>query len=208
MGTYLRSLLETIAELSKRNLSWAFSNEYSSHVGDAREVTLNGSRQMSIAEQRPFEGKLTYDKLFWIDSDIAWAASDFFKLFESDKDAISGAYLLGNGEVTAYEQKLGRPYSYHDVLKMNEPVKVHSTGFGFLCVKQGIFESLTRPWFQSVEVTMTDAETGQDWSFPIMGEDVAWCERISRAGFELWFDPTVRVTHHKTMKLTWEGIQP
>lgn len=208
MSGYLRSLLETIAEFNKRGISWAFSNEYSSHVADAREVTLNGSRQMSVAEQRPFEGKLTYDKLFWIDSDITWTVADFFKLYESDKDAISGAYLLGNGEVTAYKEKLGRPYSYHDVLKMNELVKIHSAGFGFLCVKQGIFESLTRPWFQSVEVTMTDAETGQDWSFPIMGEDVAWCERISKAGFELWFDPTVRVTHHKTMKLTWEGIQP
>ena len=208
MGPYVRSLIETIGELTKRGMSWAFSNEYSSHVADAREVTLNGSRHMSIIEQRPFNGSLEYKKLFWIDSDIAWTAEDFFKLYDSDKDIVTGAYLLANGEVTAYKEKLGKPYTFDEVLKMKELEKIHSAGFGFLCVKQGVFESLTRPWFQSVQVTMTDSETGKDWTFPIMGEDVSWCERVNQAGFDLWLDPTVRLIHHKTVKLTWEGIRP
>lgn len=194
--------------MSQKGITWAYSIEYSSHVADAREVTLNGSKQNSIIEQRPLQGQITYDKLFWIDSDIEWKTEDFIKLYESDKDAISGAYLLGNGEVTAYKDKLGQGYKFEEVLEMKEPVKVHSTGFGFLCVRQGIFESLSRPWFQSVNVTMKDAETGEDWTFPIMGEDVSWCERINQAGFELWFDPSVRLIHHKTMQLTWEGVRP
>lgn len=208
MSDYVRSLLETTQELNKRGITWAFSNEYSSHVGDAREITLNGSRENSVTESRPFRGTVTYNKLFWIDSDIAWTPEHFMKLYESDKDIISGAYLLANGEVTAYKQKLGGPFFFEEVLKMEEPVQVHGIGFGFVAVKPGVFESLSRPWFQSVETTMTDPSTGQEYSFSIMGEDIAWCERVRLKGFDIWFDPTVRVQHHKMMKLTWEGPKP
>jgi len=200
--------LDTTNELNKLGISWGYSNEYSSHVADAREVTLNGSRHNSIAETRPFQGSVTYDKLFWIDSDISWTTNDFIKLYENSNDIVSGAYLLGNGEVTAYKEKLGPPLTYDKVLDAKDLIKVHSVGFGFLAVKQGVFESLTRPWFQSATVTMIDPETKDEWTFPIMGEDVSWCERVNQAGFEIWLDPTVKLTHHKTMKLTWEGIKP
>lgn len=208
MGVYVRSLLETINELSNQNISFAYSNEYSSHVGDAREATLNGGKANNIEETRPFNGQVTYDKLIWIDSDIAWKPEDFMKLYKSDKDVLSGGYLLGNGDVTVYPQKLGGPLKYTDVLEMEEPIKVHGIGMGFVAIKQGVFEKLTRPWFQSVEVTMKDSETEKEFTFPIMGEDISLCERIHRAGFDIWFDPTIRVEHNKMMKLTWEGIKP
>lgn len=208
MSEYVRSLLETTQELSKRGITWAFSNEYSSHVGDAREITLNGNRENSVTESRPFRGTVTYNKLFWIDSDIAWLPEHFIKLYESDKDIISGAYLLANGEVTAYKNKLGGPYNFEEVLKMEEPVTVNGIGFGFVAIKSGVFETLSRPWFQSVETTMTDPNTGEEHSFSIMGEDIAWCQRVINNGFNIWFDPTVRVQHHKMMKLTWEGPKP
>ena len=201
-------MLATIDALAVRGISYGYSNEYSSLVADAREITLNGSRRNSILETRPFEGKVNYKKLIWIDSDISWTPEDFMKLYENDKDIVSGAYLLGNGEVTAYPERLGAPFSYQQVLEMKDLVKVHSVGFGFLAVKQGVFETLTRPWFQSVEITMVDPDTKEEYTFPIMGEDVSWCERVNRNGFDVWLDPTVRVTHHKTMKLTWEGIKP
>ena len=208
MSQYLRSLLATTEELSRRGITWAFSNEYSSNVADAREMTLNGDNRNSIKEQRPFKGTVEYKKLFWIDSDIAWTPEDFMKLYESDQDVISGAYLLASGEVTAYKERLGKPFMYDEVKEMTEPVKVHGIGFGFVAVKQGVFESLTRPWFQAAFVTMTDEETGENYQFPLMGEDISWCERVFQAGFDVWFDPTVQVTHHKTVKLTWEGIKP
>ncbi len=208
MIPYVKSFLATIEELTKRGITWGFSSEYSSHVADAREITASGTLKNDINNSKPFEGKVNYKKLFWIDSDIAWSVDDFMKLYESEEDIVSGAYLLANGEVTAYPQKLGKALTYTQVLEMKEPIKVHGVGFGFLAVKTGVFESLTRPWFQSVPVTMTDANTSEKYTFPIMGEDISWCERVHNAGFDIWFDPQVRVTHHKMMKLTWEGIRP
>jgi hypothetical protein len=206
MSIYVRSLLALTQELNQRGITWAFSSEYSSMVSDAREMTLNGDNQNDIKEVRPFKGAVTYDKIMWIDSDIAWNPEDVIKLYESDKDIVTGAYMLASGEVMAYPKILGRPYVYDEVKEMTEPVKVEACGFGFICVKQGVFESLTRPWFQSAIGSWTDEETGEVWEFPIMGEDISWCKRVTDKGYDIWFDPTVRVTHHKMMKLTWDGI--
>lgn len=206
MSTYVRSLLATTQMLSSKGITWAWSSEYSSHVADAREMTLNGDNQNDPAEQRPFKGNVTYDKILWIDSDIAFTPEDVLKLYESDYDVVSGAYLLANGEAVVYKELFGPGYTYDEVLKMEEPVEVFGAGFGFIMVKQGIFEKLTRPWFQSTLGTSV-AKDGVEFTFPIMGEDLSWCKRVGDLGFKIWFDPTVRLTHHKTMKLTWEGIK-
>lgn len=203
MSSYVTSLLALTHRLNQEKLTWAWSSQYSSMVSDAREMTLNGDNRNDVNEQRPFKGSITYDKILWIDSDIAFNPEDAMKLIYSDKDIISGAYLLASGEVTAYPKMLEGGYTFDQVKEMNELVQIDGCGFGFLAVKFGVFESLTRPWFQSAMVTTKDG-----FSFPMMGEDLSWCKRVKDNGFEIWFDPTVRVTHHKMMKLTWEGIVP
>jgi len=200
---YVKSILALTDRLNQEKLTWAWSSEYSSMVSDAREMTLNGSNENIINDQRPFKGEITYDTILWIDSDIIFNPDDAMKLINSDKDIVSGAYLLASGEVTAYPKLLKSGYLFQDVLAMKEITKVEGCGFGFLAVKSGVFESLSRPWFQSAIGTTDDGFT-----FPIMGEDLSWCKRVQEQGYEIWFDPTVRVVHHKMMKLTWEGPKP
>lgn len=206
MTSYLRSLLATIDELNKRGIVWGFSSEFSSHVADAREMTLNGDNQMNPADRRPFKGKFTYDKILWIDSDIAFTPEDVIKAYESPYDVVTGAYLLASGEATVYQELFGRPYNFEEIKQMPEPIKVFGAGMGFMAVKFGVFESLSRPWFQSPMATQTI--DGKDFSFPLMGEDLSFCYRANQAGFEVWLDPSIKLTHHKTMKLTWEGPTP
>jgi hypothetical protein len=206
MTSYVKSLLATTNELNKRNITWAWSSEYSSHVADARETTLSGTFQNVIGETRPFHGEITYDKLMWIDSDIAWNPEHVIKLYESDKDIISGAYLLSTGEVVAYKELMRSGISREDFLKLEEPTEIAGAGFGFICIKSGIFEKMSRPWFQSVPITTKS--DGKDWTFPIMGEDLSWCRRATELGYSIWIDPAVKVQHHKMMKLTWDGPRP
>jgi hypothetical protein len=207
MGSYVKSLLDTANELNNRGITWGYTNEYSSHVGDSREMTLNCGPQMDPFNSVPFGGKITYDKMLWIDSDIAWTPEDVIKLYESDKDVISGAYLFGNGSVAAYKEKFGRGYSYEDIKDSTEIEKVFAVGFGFVCIKQGVFEALSRPWFQSTEDPI-QGPNGKPVQFAVMGEDTSWCFRVNKLGYEIYLDPSIKVTHHKMMKLTWEGIQP
>jgi GT2 family glycosyltransferase len=97
---------------------------------------------------------------------------------------------------------LGPGYRYEEVKEMTEPIQVDGCGFGFIAVKSGVFESLTRPWFQAAAIQTEDGS-----NLPLMGEDLSWCKRVKDQGFEIWFDPSVKVTHNKMMKLTWDGVR-
>lgn len=204
---YLTSLLATIDCLSRNKISFTFNQHYSSHVGDAREVTLNGSLINNFLDQRPFQGQVSYDKLMWIDSDIGWTPDDFLKLYNSEKDIISGAYLLGDSSVAAHKEQKdgGSAYTREEVEALEEPVSVVSAGMGFMCIKKGVFENLSRPWFQSA-THEAELESGDKHKFNIMGEDVSFCYRARALGYDIWLDPKVKVIHQKQFLLTWEGL--
>lgn len=205
LSSYVKSLLSAVHILANKGITYAFTNNYSSHVGDAREVTLSGSMLNHIDNSQPLSGEVTYDKILWIDSDIAFTGEDVIKLYESDKDIVTGGYLFGDGSVAAYKTFGKQGFNYQEVLKMDEVTEIEACGFGFVCVKQGVFEQLSRPWFQQVMGTVE--LDGKTIEFPIMGEDMSWCKRVKDLGYKIYLDPSVKVTHHKTMKLTWEGIQ-
>lgn len=207
MTQYLESLLATISVLNKNGITWGFTSKYSSHVADARERTISGDVFSDPSETRPFNGDITYDKIMWIDSDIAWKPEDVLKLYDSEYDIVSGAYLQPNGDCVAYKELLKEGMKYEDVLKMTDPIRVEGAGFGFIMIRSGVFESLSKPWFQS-PIMEWNSEEGDLYRFTMIGEDLSFCKRATDAGFEIWFDPTVRVTHHKMMKITWDGIKP
>lgn len=205
LSGYLKSLLSATGELDRRGITWAFTQEYSSHVANARELTLNANLQNNPADSRPFMGKLTYDKILWIDSDIIFSAEDVIKAYESPHAVVSGAYTLANSQVVAFKEFMGEPFTMDQVREMTEPVQIGAAGMGFMAITSGVFESLSRPWFQS---TFTDIvlENGEKLNFAVMGEDISLCKRITDAGFEIWLDPSIKLIHHKTFKLTWEGL--
>jgi hypothetical protein len=202
--SYVRSLLKVTYYMNQNNITWNFMTEYSSHVADARERTLGGSAFNDKNQQKPGNGEWTYDKLFWIDSDIEWEPDDFFRLLQSDKQVISGCYMMESEEVTVYPVPLGPPLHKNDILKLKAPFTTRGVGFGFLAVASGVFESIPRPWFSSTHVIVQNTETGQDeYKFPLMGEDLSWCEKVYQMGIDIWVDPLVRVGHQKTVKLRW-----
>jgi hypothetical protein len=204
-AAYNKSLLKTAEEFQKRGITWAWGSEYSSHVGDAREITLSGTKNNNPLNNIPFEGNLQYKKLMWIDSDISWEPEDIIKLYESDKEIVTGVYLFQDGTTSSFKEFLGRMYNYDEVLKLKELTEIKGCGFGFLCVSKGIFELMSRPWFQSVNTTINF--DGKQLTFPIMGEDVSWCARAMDLGYKIWMDPSVLVSHHKTVELHWKGLE-
>lgn len=207
-GGYLKSLLAAISVLGQKGITWAYSIEYSSHVGVSREMTLNGSGEMNLQMNVPFNDQITYDKILWIDSDITFTPEDVIKAYESEFDIVTGAYMLANGQVMAYRETMGMPCLYDEVKDATEPIQLKGAGMGFMCVKQGVFESFERPWFQTMEV-MKDMNDGRGaLPLQIAGEDLSFCERAIRNGYEIWLDPTIKLIHNKMMQLTWEGPMP
>lgn len=204
LQAYVRSLAKLIYVLDQNNISWNFLTEYSSLVADAREKTIGGLGYQDPTDSRPGHGLYTYDRILWIDSDIEWEPEDVFQLFSNDVDVVSGCYMLTNGEVTAYPKVLRGGMTKEQIMAKKKPFTVRGVGFGFLAVKQGVFEKIKRPWFSQIDVEVQNEETGEiEYKFPLMGEDLSWCEKVHRMGIDIWVDPLVRVNHHKQVKIEW-----
>ena len=205
---YVRSLLKTVHILDKQGISWNYLNEYSSLVAHAREMTIGGTAFNDLNSRQPASGEFTYDKIIWIDSDISWEPIDFFRIYESEKDIISGCYQIEDNTITAYPEPMSAAIPAKEIIKLKDPFKVYAVGFGFLAVKSGVFESMTRPWFGQEPVIVKNQETGKDeYKFPLMGEDLSWCVKAQNLGLEIWIDPRVRVRHQKTMNLDWSDVE-
>jgi len=199
---YVRSLTATIADLNQRDITWFWLNQASSLVGNAREMTVGGDRKLDIDDVGPLHGQCTYNKIFWIDSDIAWRVDDFIKLYESEHDIVSGAYLLADGTTSTIhtaQWPAGMPGS--EIVRLQTLTPVDLVGFGFVAVKHGVFERLERPWFGHLSNPVTNSQ-GQTL-YVTVGEDISWCMKARSAGFDLWFDPEVLVTHMKTQPVAW-----
>jgi hypothetical protein len=199
---YVRSLLQTIFVLEKQKISWNFLNAGGSLIAMVREMTIAGQDVSNPSNQSPCSGQFTYNKIIWIDSDISWQTNDFFKLYESDKDIISGCYLMEDRTVPIYDKTRGEMMPEKSLLNFKNPFKVVGCGFGFLAVKTGVFENIKRPWFGPVAIKSEDSENSKE-ELILIGEDLSWCTKAINSGFDIWVDPEVRVTHQKTFSIFW-----
>lgn len=196
---YVKSLVATLTHLNRAGISYIYLNEYSSQVNAAREATIMGSRFLAAFEKEPLSGQVTYDKIIWIDSDISWNIEDFMKLYESRYDIVSGLYFNEEG-VPLFTFKENDIYFDHEQLKNKQyPFEVFGVGFGFVSMKSGVFEQCKRPWFETEFQKITNNE-GKEMYIP-WGEDFSWCIKAQNAGFKIMLDPSIRVGHHKKIRL-------
>lgn len=203
---YLKSLLATTQTLNREGLSWTFLNESGSFVSMAREATIGGPATHSKTETEPYGGQFTYDKIFWIDSDISWTPFDFFKLYNSEKDIISGGYLMQDRMVPVYTENKG-PMMPEDIFcEHSEPFEIVASGLGFLAVKSGVFEKMDRPWFGPEQVDFINDDGEIEYETILIGEDISWSLKARRSGFTMWAEPSVLVIHNKTFPIVWKNM--
>ena len=153
--------------------------------------------------QKPFDGKIDYDYICWIDSDSIFTPQQFQKLLNHNVDIIGGlqAFEGGNGYTCGelndkYFKKHGFMKYYTDeILKIIKPddkglVEVDYCGFGMLLTKKGVFEKLEYPWFRPEWW-----EVGKCKDFSM--EDVSFCMNAKKVGFKTYVDPSIRIGHEK-----------
>jgi hypothetical protein len=193
---YVTSLVKTTRALNELGISYHLLNKTSSFVPSARELTATDTYSHNWDTIEIGSGTFTYNKIFWIDSDIEWEPRDFIQIYESPLDVISGLYgTTPYGIVAAHvcdengnPRKIDKTHFYLDI----DPVEVGGVGFGFVAMKQGVFENIPRPWFQIRQVQWPELPFTVN-----MGEDYSWCENARLSGYRIWVDPAVKVKHHK-----------
>jgi hypothetical protein len=194
---YVKALMATCERLVDEGVSFTFLSEYSSFVPHAREATAMGGRELRYDKKQIADGKFTYDKIFWIDSDIVWTPEDFLKLYFADLDVVSGLYLLDDEKSVPVQVVDGfRRLEKANVKFLEKTFQAGAVGFGFVCIKSGVFESMPRPWFKLARLNRGDERPEL-----MVGEDFSWCYSAIENGFKIWVDATVQVTHRKIRNL-------
>lgn len=196
---YVKSLIETTAWLNEQGLTYKWINKSGSLVSTTRELTALDSFDPNWDTREVGSGKFTYDKVFWIDSDISWTLDNFRTILESELDIVGGLYQTapdGRVAVARFDQtypELPTVVREQDFIFEEERfIEVYGLGFGFIAMKQGVFEACSRPWFymRSVRWPHLDFDTN-------LGEDYSFCVNAREAGFKTYLDLQVKVKHHK-----------
>jgi GT2 family glycosyltransferase len=151
--------------------------------------------------QKPFDGKINYTHLMWIDSDTIFEPQDFQKLLDDDKDIVCGLYPMQNGKNYVVVKDWDEDYfkkngSFHFLENSEIPTNLFEcvyAGMGFMLVKKGVFESIRYPWFQPIN---TRIKANPD-IVEFTSEDVAFCLKAAENGYKIWVDPIIRVGHEK-----------
>ena len=125
---------------------------------------------------------------------------------EKERQIVAGWYCTEDGKTTSVAHWLDEDdfrgnggvmnhETIDSITKRKKSFTVDYTGFGWLLIKKGVFESegLPYPWFAPKMQVFESGEV-QD----MCGEDVSFCLDAKEAGFEIWCDPRIRVGHEKT----------
>ena len=203
--TFLKNFVQLCFDLVQNGNGIQISQDYSSMVNFARCKVL-GANVLRGPDQIPWDGKLKYDYQLWIDSDIVFGIEQFYRLVWMDKDLAAGWYVTEDGRTTSCAHwmeendfKENGGVMNHEmvdgIVKRRKPFTVDYTGFGWLLIKNGVFENkeMKYPWF-APQMQVFESGEVQD----MCGEDVSFCLDAIKAGYEIWIDPKCRVGHEKT----------
>jgi len=200
-GKFLDCFSEILVYCIQSNIQFAISRKESPVVYFVRNMCLGGD-VLKGENQKPFDGKIDYTHLMWIDNDIIFTPQQFQKLLDYDRDIVSGVYLMSDmthyATVENWDEEVFKKHGSFKFLKPSDLenkkdlLEVAYTGFGFMLIKKGVFESLTYPWFRPV---FHSIGTAKDFS----SEDASFCKMIIEKGFKIYIDPQLRVGHEKKM---------
>jgi len=199
-GLFFRNWNEFIIQCIMNGIQPILSNGEDAVVYYARNKCLGGSVLRGIY-QKPFDGKVKYTHMMWIDSDIIFSFNHFSQLLNRNLPIVAGMYLTADGFTYPVVTEWNKEYfkkngsfkflTEPEAAKLKDPFEVVYTGFGFFLAKYGVFESLEYPWFRPLDQEIS--ETIKDFS----SEDVSVCQLIREKGHKIFVDPTVVVGHEK-----------
>jgi len=197
---FLQGWTKLIVTCLENNIKFTISNQQSSVVYYVRNLCLGGDVLRGI-NQKPFDGKIDYTHMMWIDSDIVFNPEQFIKLLNYDKDVVSGIYKMAGGKQFATVEKMDEEFfkkngtfkfwTDEDIKDKKGLIEVDYTGLGWILIKKGVFEQLEYPWFRPLW-----KEFGNIKDFT--SEDSALCMMLKEKGIKIYVDPEIRVGHEKT----------
>ena len=160
-------------------------------------ITVHGqspAKARNIIIENALEINATH--VLFIDDDMAYAPDSLKRLLEHDKDIVSALYLMRSFPhfPVAFDEAYDNGKCKFLFLTHNPEVQsllpIVNCGLGFVLIKTEVFKAMEKPW-----ITLGEIEK-DGWC-----DDVAFFNRVRKAGFQLWLDTNVRCGHMTSMTL-------
>ena len=138
-----------------------------------------GSRVWLVKKAREMGGS----HMLFVDDDMFFAANKnnpIETLLSREKDIIGAPYNFRQLPLKSTATPLT------DITPTDTLYKCKAVGTGFLLIKLSVFDVIPEPWFRFAR--------SSDWEL-VQGEDAFFCEVAQKAGFDVWVDPSVKVSH-------------
>tara|TARA_R110000765_G_scaffold393260_1_gene486583 strand:- start:79 stop:510 length:432 start_codon:yes stop_codon:yes gene_type:complete len=142
----------------------------------------------------------------WIDSDMVFSPQNFEALLKMDKPIASGIYKTSDGvnyatvehwDKAQYEKNGSFQFLNDKIIADKESIfPVEYTGFGWVLIKKGVFESMQYPWFRPEWDTFRNGEIEEFCS-----EDVGFCQNAIKKGYKIHINTDIRIGHEKSLIL-------
>lgn len=153
-----------------------------------------------------FINNTEYEKILFIDSDIGFEPFDVFKLIESNKDIVCGAYPMKSIPLQ-YNYNISKPE-----VQEGDLIKIENIGFGFVLIHRKVFLSIQQqygeelkyyPSSNSTSYPPTEKEFHNSYHYFLelkknmcyLPEDFSFFERSKSVGYESWLNTSIRLCH-------------
>lgn len=212
-GEFLVAWTRLVAACHQARHGIVLSQKYSSFVPFARAHCLGGDVRLG-PDQVPFQGKVDYDVMMWIDSDVLFTPEMIFALIDSPHPVTAGLYMMEDNahfpvvtdwDVAYFKTHARFPFmTLADVAKARECgryLPVEYVGMGLMAIKRGVVEKIKFPWFH---YPLEHIPTGNP-DVPLLAnmcsEDVAFCRNLRASGVPVMVDLEIRGGHQKRIAL-------
>lgn len=191
--TYCLSLALTVADAARRKRNIAYKPGGDSLVTRARNLLTNEFLKSDCTH------------LLWIDADIGWEPEAIWRMMDSGKDIVAGVYpkkcLPISWPMNFLKQEQNEPLP---TCPETNFIRVKDAPTGFMLIQRRVIETLIArhpEWACKFSggnnpvhgYALWEAWTDTDGMY--LSEDFGFCRRAQAEGFEVWIDPTIKLSH-------------
>lgn len=127
-----------------------------------------------------------YDAVLFIDADMTFPLDALRRLADHDKPIVSGYCLMRAEPFEPTTKSLTEDGNYRTVFPPATGLhQVDAVGGAFLYVQRQVLETVPFPWFEDYYT-----EAGH-----YRAEDITFCAKATKAGFEIWVDMDLKIGH-------------
>lgn len=172
------SLFGAIDVLRQKDVALALSIQVGGYV----------ARNRNELAKTAVEGEFTH--LMFIDNDMIFPPHGIMRLIDHDKDIVGAPYNARGipGQPVVSTIKMGDDFTSGNTVAHEMPkglFKCSGMGTGFLLIKTPVFDKLKKPYFVAFEDPSGEHHT----------EDIEFCHKARKAGFDIWASPTISLGH-------------